>query len=92
MLPSHKLRSDIPGHSVSMLHMQLYARGTYHKDKNWELGTDSPPNGVLDPTPLLLNALNSPSSIFTKDEVKTRTDVSDNVIPSGCLINFAYPG
>jgi phosphopantothenoylcysteine decarboxylase len=48
-----KKRDDIPGHSRSMLHMQIYTRGSTHKDYDWGMHTEMPSN-IIDPTPLLL--------------------------------------
>lgn len=54
-----KLRHDIPGHSRSMLHMQLYEHNRLGKDNDWTL--DGPqPEGVLDPTQKLIQAHNAP--------------------------------
>lgn len=55
VLPEHKLRKDIPGHSVTMLHMQLYERGMLYKDDAWKLDGKCP-DGVLDPTKRLLES------------------------------------
>jgi len=52
VLPSEKFRPDIPGHSCSMLHLQLYEHGMLHKDGDWGRDTEIP-KGVLDPTPYL---------------------------------------
>lgn len=53
VLMDGQLRPDIPGHSLSMLHLQLYVHGMVHKDESWLV--DNPaPAGVLDPTPFLL--------------------------------------
>ena len=57
VLPDDKLRPDIPGHSTSMLHFQLYNHDMIHKDEDWASDQDSPPTGVLDPTPLLIEAV-----------------------------------
>lgn len=58
-VPPEKLRKDIPGHSVSMLHLQLYSAGKYHKDHTWENSQEVPPDGVKDPTELLRKAASS---------------------------------
>ena len=55
VLPSHKHRKDIPGHSCSMLHFQIYEHGTAHKDHDWGRDSEMPAN-VVDPTPYLLEA------------------------------------
>jgi 3-polyprenyl-4-hydroxybenzoate decarboxylase len=57
VLPPEKLRSDIPGHSVCMLHVELYSE--LYKDKSrgiWEgWGLDKEkPEKLLDPTQKLL--------------------------------------
>jgi 3-polyprenyl-4-hydroxybenzoate decarboxylase len=54
VLPDGQLRGDIPGHSLSMLHIQLYEHGRVHKDESWLEGQPQP-GGVLDPTPFLLD-------------------------------------
>jgi len=59
VLPDDKLRPDIPGHSTSMLHFQLYNHDMIHKDEDLASDQDSPPIGVLDPTPLLIEAIES---------------------------------
>lgn len=53
----YKLRTDIDGHSTSMLHLELYTHGTkecteWHSRKR--------PRNLLDPTPFLLRAKNAP--------------------------------
>lgn len=45
-------RSDIPGHSPFMLHLELYTKGT-REPAVWEKGALRP-GTLLDPTPLLL--------------------------------------
>lgn len=55
VLPAEKLRPDIPGHSCSMLHMQIYKHGTIHNPN--DIGpTDEMPEDMIDPTPFLLDA------------------------------------
>lgn len=49
-----KERPDIPGHSRSMLHLQLYKHGTIH---GHACGDKEVPDNVIDPTPLLLDAV-----------------------------------
>lgn len=51
VLPLNKLRKDIPNHSCSMLHIELYKAGTT-KPVEWKLGTFKPEE-LLDPTPYL---------------------------------------
>jgi len=53
VLKDGQLRPDIPGHSLSMLHLQLYVHGMIHKDESWLSGSECPA-GVIDPTPFLL--------------------------------------
>jgi hypothetical protein len=55
VLPPEKLRPYVPGHSCSMLHLQLYKHGTTHKDHDWECNGIMPEN-IIDPTPYLLDA------------------------------------
>jgi hypothetical protein len=55
VLPPEKLRKDIPGHSCSMLHVQIYKHGTIHNPN--DIGpTDEMPEDMIDPTPFLLAA------------------------------------
>jgi hypothetical protein len=55
VLKPEKLRKDIPGHSCSMLHMQIYKHGTLHNPN--DIGpTNEMPDDMIDPTPYLLNA------------------------------------
>jgi phosphopantothenoylcysteine decarboxylase len=49
VLPKGKERKDIPGHSLSMLHMELYPHGTTKASNGFE------ENLLHDPTPFLLN-------------------------------------
>jgi hypothetical protein len=56
VLKDDQLRPDIPGHSLSMLHLQLYKHGFIHKDKSWTQENDNPPESVLDPTRFLFDA------------------------------------
>jgi phosphopantothenoylcysteine decarboxylase len=57
VLPPNKLRTDIEGHSCSMLHLQIYKHGTLHRADN--IGpTDELPEEMIDPTPYLLEAAN----------------------------------
>lgn len=55
VLPEHKVRNDIPGHSRFMLHMELYKHNT-RKSVIWTLGADRPEN-LLDPTALIMKSL-----------------------------------
>ena len=56
VLPKHKLRKDIPGHSCSMLHLELYEKGTREPCRGWELDDEDKPSNLKDPTPFLLQA------------------------------------
>lgn len=60
----HKLRPDIPGHSCSMLHMELYKHGA-RDFAGWEDPSKNPE--LLDPTPYLMNATGSPHNTLTWD-------------------------
>lgn len=55
VLPSEKIRKDIPHHSNRMLHIELYESVVAEKNFRWgSWGLDAPkPEGLLDPTPLL---------------------------------------
>jgi murein DD-endopeptidase MepM/ murein hydrolase activator NlpD len=55
VLPEGKERPDIPGHSRSMLHVELYEHGA-REFVEWKLGEPCP-KGLLDPTDLLTAAL-----------------------------------
>jgi len=55
VLPEGKERPDIPGHSRSMLHVELYEKGT-REFVEWKLGEEKPSN-LLDPTDLLVKAM-----------------------------------
>lgn len=57
VLPKEKLREDITGHRTSMLHVQLYSKGKYHKDHTWKLEEENPPEGVQDPTKKLIQSI-----------------------------------
>lgn len=57
VLPLDKFRPDIPGHSTSMLHLELYKRGS-REFGHWNFEHKS--ESFLDPTPALIKA--SPSS------------------------------
>jgi murein DD-endopeptidase MepM/ murein hydrolase activator NlpD len=56
-----KIRNDIPGHSTSMLHLELYPHNQI-EFLDWELDQDNP--GILDPTPHLLSASPKPKNIL----------------------------
>ena len=57
VLPPGKERRDIPGHSLSMLHLELYSELYADKDRgiweSWSLDSEKPKN-LLDPTGKLL--------------------------------------
>lgn len=63
VLPQYKRRSDIPGHSNMMLHMELYKDGTtetvwWHvRPANLWSVDGSRPKNLLDPTEFLVEAL-----------------------------------
>jgi hypothetical protein len=79
VLKEGKERPDIPGHSTSMLHIEMYQDRTVASTP-WHL--DAPkPEYLLDPTPLLLYSIRTaPLPILTMDspymtnEVDTRCD------------------
>ena len=56
VLKDDKLRSDIKGHSLAMLHLQLYTHDMIHKEESWMHENKEPPVGVLDPTQFLLDS------------------------------------
>lgn len=55
VLKDGKERPDIPGHSTSMLHLELYPHGTTECSKSWKLDQGKP-DDLLDPTPYLFEA------------------------------------
>ncbi len=57
-----KLRTDIPGHSTSMLHLELYKKGT-KKFADWHDPQKNP--DLLDPTPYLMGAEGYPRTTLT---------------------------
>jgi phosphopantothenoylcysteine decarboxylase len=63
-------RPDIPGHSTSMLHLELYKHGT-RDFADWHDPQKNPT--LLDPTPYLLAAENAPTLTLTwgNEEAKT---------------------
>jgi phosphopantothenoylcysteine decarboxylase len=69
VLPEGKERPDIPGHSRTMLHIELYTSDRNMASTSW--GLDQPIHDyLLDPTPLLLNARNAPSTLrMTHDDL-----------------------
>jgi len=54
VLPEGKERPDLPGHSRSMLHVELYEHGVRRASDKWDHDGPTPP-GLKDPTPYLLN-------------------------------------
>lgn len=60
VLPDYKIRTDIPGHSVTMLHLERY-NNNYNVDEDfssWEIGKKRP-SFLVDPTIDLINILTS---------------------------------
>jgi phosphopantothenoylcysteine decarboxylase len=70
VLFEHKLRPDIPGHSTSMLHLELYKAGT-REFADWHDPQKNP--ALLDPTPMLLAAENAPAVTLTWGNEEART-------------------
>jgi phosphopantothenoylcysteine decarboxylase len=60
VLPPEKFRSDIHGHSVSMLHMELYPHGRYKPSDGYEKDKGD----LIDPTPYLISSLGAPTEFF----------------------------
>jgi len=58
VLREGKERADIPGHSRSMLHVELYKHGTTEASKSWQQGRKE--LEMTDPTPFLCEAVGSP--------------------------------
>lgn len=56
-------REDIPGHSCSMLHLELYAKGRNRALEEWALG-DPQPDFLINPTLRLLDAMRAPSVLI----------------------------
>ncbi len=65
-----RLRKDIPGHSTSMLHLELYKHGT-RDFTDWHDPVKNP--NLLDPTAMLLDAEGAPSSTLTWDNEEAKT-------------------
>jgi phosphopantothenoylcysteine decarboxylase len=63
-------RPDIPGHSTSMLHLELYTHGT-RTFADWHDPQKNPT--LVDPTPYLLSAEGSPSNTLTWGNEEART-------------------
>lgn len=53
-----KERPDIPGHSRSMLHLEMYKRGTTEASRSWLQGRKE--LDMTDPTPFLCESLGAP--------------------------------
>jgi phosphopantothenoylcysteine decarboxylase len=73
VLRPEKLRPDIPGHSCSMLHLELYRKGHHEICPGWDL--DKPqPEYLLDPTELLSSAAGAPETrlTYTPPEAKEK--------------------
>lgn len=65
VLPLHKHRTDIEGHSTSMLHVEVYKHGTRKAfEEDPTLGALSDWNVLIDPTPFLMNARNRPTKLL----------------------------
>ena len=64
VLFEERLRRDIPGHSCSMLHIELYKHGT-RDFAGWEDPSKDP--NLLDPTPHLISAIGAPYTTLTWD-------------------------
>ena len=60
VLKEGKERPDIPGHSRSMLHLELYKNKTNVPSNGWD---NSQHLGLTDPTEFLLNAINKPENV-----------------------------
>lgn len=60
VLPDYKFRPDIPGHSTTMLHLERW-NNLYDPDSGWSAWKtrDSRPKYLEDPTPELINILQS---------------------------------
>lgn len=65
-----KLRKDIPGHSCSMLHLELYRHGT-RNFADWHVPQKN--ENLLDPTHNLILAKNAPKNILTWENAENRT-------------------
>mgnify|MGYP001208020933 CR=1 FL=1 len=63
-------RPDIPGHSTSMLHLELYRHGT-RDFADWHDPQKNP--DLLDPTPYLMAAENAPRNTLTWENAENKT-------------------
>lgn len=71
--------SDIHGHSCSMLHIELYQLG-HREFLAWELDK-SLPDGLIDPTELLMNALQVQyASSHSRVDTQHSNDATDGAI------------
>ena len=68
VLKPGKERPDIPGHSRSMLHLQMYTRGTTYRDDNWTQEGKLPDN-IIDPTSMLLSSDGCPEPMDMPDYI-----------------------
>lgn len=64
-----KYRPDIPGHSTSMLHLELYRHGT-RDFADWHDPQKNP--DLLDPTPFLMMAEGGPRKTLTWDNAESK--------------------
>jgi phosphopantothenoylcysteine decarboxylase len=65
-----KFRPDIPGHSTSMLHLELYKHGT-RDFADWHDVSKNPQ--LIDPTKELLDAAGAPTITLTWDNIERKT-------------------
>ncbi len=70
VLKPGKLRPDIPGHSTSMLHFELYDHGS-REFAHWH--TDAKDDNLLDPTVSLIKSRNAPFNILTWSNKERKT-------------------
>lgn len=70
VLFSDRHRPDIPGHSTSMLHLELYTHGT-RDFADWHDPQKNP--SLLDPTSYLLSAEHGPKNTLTWDNAEAKT-------------------
>lgn len=68
-----KERPDILGHSRSMLHLQMYTRGTTYRDDNWTKEGRLPDN-IIDPTPMILDSIARPVTTLDMPEYELPKD------------------
>lgn len=65
-----KYRPDIPGHSTSMLHLELYTHGT-EDFADWHKPQKNP--DLLDPTPYLITSRSAPFKTLTWENEENKT-------------------